>query len=74
MAALSRVHHERNEMNTEYEAALRTELSGLELSPDRPAKDRRIKEIKEQLGEAEPSDDAPARGRRSTAKTETRGE
>lgn len=52
-------------MNTEYEAALRRELEGLEKSPDRPARDRRIAEVKAQLEVAEPDDTpaAPRRGR-----------
>lgn len=42
-------------MDPTYEAALRVELDSLQLSPDRPAKYRRIAEVCAQLGEAPPA-------------------
>lgn len=50
------------------EASLRAELAGLENSPARPAKDRRIAEVREALGEFEDTSDKAPRERAVTKK------
>lgn len=50
-------------MDEEYEGALRRELATLVNSPDRPAKDRRMREVREQLGDPEDTADRAPRER-----------
>lgn len=52
----------------EYEAALRQELDVLENSPDRPAKERRMREVRQQLGEPETTADRAPRERATPRK------